>query len=200
MALHCPSTLVLARHGQATYDEPDVYSDAGGRLTPTGRDQVRALAEGLRTERVAAVRTSRMARAAESGALAAEVLRVGSAVIPGLEEVHVGDTAGLPEGDPAFQDVFDAWLRGDLDRRVPGAESGHEVVARVREALLGIADEFRGEQVLVVTHGGVMAFAVPRLCDNLRDDHVLGHGFVPNAVPLRLTVGDDGWTAGAWPA
>ncbi|WP_404349519.1 histidine phosphatase family protein [Phycicoccus jejuensis] len=114
--------------------------------------------------------------------------------------LHDDRVAGLPEGDPAFQDVFDAWLRrGDLDRRVPGAESGHEVLARVRAALLSLTDEFRREQVLVVNHGGVMAFAVPRLCDNLRDDHVLDHGFVPNAVPLRFTVGDDGWTAGAWP-
>ena len=49
--LHCPATLLVARHGDAEYGHTSVLSDDGGRLTEEGRDQVRGLAESLRAVR-----------------------------------------------------------------------------------------------------------------------------------------------------
>lgn len=198
MSLHCPTTLFIARHGDAAYDHAHVMSDDGGWLSELGQRQVRACADGLREQRIALVYGSPLSRAVESAELAAGALGVGSRTRAGLEEVRVGDAAGRPWGDPEVLAVWDRWFAGDLSARVPGAESGAEVVARVSAALQTIADEHRGEQVLVFTHGGVMSLVVPMLAANAAN--TLAHGrFLPNAVPAHVEVGDDGWWLHSWP-
>ena len=77
-------------------------------------------------------------------------------------------------------------------RADPGAESGREVIDRFRDALETIADQHRGEQVLVFTHGAIMSLVVPHLSYNVRDDLAYLQ-FIPNAVPARVEGGDEGW-------
>ncbi len=48
------------------------------------------------------------------------------------------------------------WLAGDLDAGVPGGETGRQTAGRVLGVLDDLADQYRGETVLVVTHGGVI--------------------------------------------
>ena len=197
MALHCPATILLARHGDATTTDPDVVTDEGGWLTPLGQDQVRTLATSLRGERVAEVCASPLQRAVESAELAAVVLDVPRRVVPGLEEVRVGDLAGDGWDPAVWQGIVDAWRAGDLTAGVPGGETGAEIVARFRDALEEIADTHRGETVLVFSHGAVMGLAVRELAEGgalARDRPVL-----PNAVPARLEIGDDGIRLLTWP-
>ena len=58
-----------------------------------------------------------------------------------------------PGQDPG--DVYAAWLEGDLDGAMFG-ETGHEVVGRLRSVVEDAADRFRGETVLLVSHGGII--------------------------------------------
>lgn len=198
MALHCPATLLIARHGEADTTRPGHLSDEDGWLTPRGRREVESLAASLSTRRVAAVWTSAMGRAVESGGVAARRLGVGSFPLDGLEEVHVGSLEGRRRDDARMAGVLSAWAAGDLDVRVPGGESGHAVLARYHEALLTIADQHRGETVLVFSHEGVMAFCLPRLSTHLRDD-LLALPSLPSAVPAEIEVGDDGVIVHSWP-
>jgi len=39
--LHCPATLLVARHGDAEYGHPSVLSDEGGWLSERGRRKIR---------------------------------------------------------------------------------------------------------------------------------------------------------------
>lgn len=197
--LHCPATLVLARHGAAEYGPEAVMSDEGGWLTDEGAEQVRALATTLADRRVARVYSSTMTRAVQSGGLAAAVLGVEAEPVPGLEEVAAGRLAGLPFDDPRIGAVFEAWLTGDLEVGEPAGESGEQVVARMGQALSSIADQHRGETVLVFSHGGALSIAVPNLADNLASDHARGRPLA-NAVPVVLEVGDDGWRVTSWPS
>ena len=196
--LQCAATLLVARHGDAEYGHPSVLSDEGGWLSPKGIEQTTALAESLVGRRVAAVRTSPLARAVQSGAVAAEVLGVDSRAVEGLEEFSVGALAGRPHDDPELHSVFKAWLHGDTRRCIPGGETGEEVLTRYREALLSIADQFRGETVLVFSHGGVMSFALPRLSSHLRGD-LAGAKFLPNCGVAEVAVDGDGFDVRTWP-
>ena len=196
--LHCAATLLIARHGDAEYGHPSVLSDEGGWLSDKGIEQTTALAQSLATRRVARVYTSTFARAVESGALAAKVLGVDARAVTGLEEFSVGALAGRPHDDPELASVFAAWLHGDLHRRIPGGETGEEVVARYREALQAIADQFRGETVLVFSHGGVMSFVLPRICGNVRDD-LASAKFLPNCAVAEVSVDGDGFDVLSWP-
>ena len=196
--LHCPATLLIARHGDAEYGHPSVLSDEGGWLSDKGIEQTKALAQSLADRRVAAVYTSTLARAIQSGCGRGEVLGVDAQAVDGLEEFSVGALAGRPHDDPELQSIFMAWVHGDLRRRIPGGVNGEEVLARYREALLSIADQFRGETVLVFSHGGVMSFVLPRISGNLRDD-LAAAKFLPNCAVAEVSVDGDGFEVRSWP-
>jgi broad specificity phosphatase PhoE len=198
MALQCAATLLISRHGEADFEQPHLLSDSGGWLTELGRAQARELAERVADRRIATVYASPQRRAVESAEAAAEVLNVPVRTVAGLEEYSVGDLAGRPGDDPELRAVLAAWGSGHLDTRIPGGESGAEVVQRYREALESIADQHRGETVLVFSHGGVMSLCLPRLDRRVLAD--LGdQDFVPNCAPVEVAIGDDGIHLVSWP-
>lgn len=194
--LQCPARVFVARHGEAAYEDP-LLSDAGGWLTPLGRQQARGLAESLGSERIARVWTSDMARAVQTGEIVAAVLGVDVMVRRGLREFGVGDAAGT-DGDPdPFAATFASWLEGDLGARIPGAESGDEVIDRFGSVLGEVADDHRGESVLVISHGGVMCMALPMLALNLEVGHARELP-MPNCGTVALEQDAQGWVARSW--
>lgn len=194
--LQCAARVFVARHGEALY-ESELLSDAGGWLSPLGREQARGLAESMAGERIARVWTSDMARAVQTGEIVAARLGVDVVVRKGLREFGVGDAAGTT-GDPdPFTATFAAWLAGDLAARIPGAESGHEVVGRYEAVLGEVADEHRGESVLVISHGGVMCMALSALAHNLALNHSRDLP-MPNCGVVALEADADGWAARSW--
>ena len=194
--LQCAARVFVARHGEAVY-ESDLLSDAGGWLSPLGREQARALAERVAPERISRVWTSDMARAVQTGEIVAAALGVDVVVRKGLREFGVGDAAGTT-GDPdPFAETFAAWLDGDLAARIPGGESGEDVVERYTAVLDEIADAHRGESVLVVSHGGVMCMALSAVARNLALSHSRDLP-MPNCGVVALEGDADGWVARSW--
>lgn len=160
--LHCPATVLLARHGEAAY-ETSTWSDEGGSLTRAGRAQAASLADRLQGRRVAHVYCSTMARAVQTAEIAAAQLGVGTTTRVGLQEFEVGAFAGVTRDTDPFATTFARWLDGDLTLRLDGGETGEEIVARARLVLDDIADAHPGETVLVVAHGGILTLAVRTL-------------------------------------
>src|SRR5215218_657671 len=131
-------------------------NESGGSLTALGRDQAQQLGERLRNEKIAAVMCSELSRAVQTAEIAAAVLGLPVRVREQLQEYPPGDLVGQ-RADREFQSsMARSWLSGDLSVGLPGGETGRETADRVLAVLDGIADEFRGESVLVVSHGGVI--------------------------------------------
>jgi broad specificity phosphatase PhoE len=191
--LQCATTLVVARHGEASY-ESDLWTDAGGSLTHLGRTQSADLATRLAGRKVAHTYTSTMARAVQTGEIAAAQLGLAVTTREGLREFGCGDLAGTPMTVDPFKEPFGRWLAGDLDVRIPGAESGHELVDRMRTSLAEVADLHRGETVLVISHGGILRLTLPLLAR-------LGT-FVPsplaNCATVEIAIDADDWVVLAW--
>jgi len=194
-SLQCATTLVLARHGEAEY-EADTWEREGGSLTRLGREQAAGLADRLAGRKVAHVWTSTLARAVQTAEIAAARLGVAVTTRGGLVEFEPGDFAGTPLSEDPFAETYAAWLAGSLDRRVPGGESGTDVVTRVRAVLDEIVDAHRGETVLVVSHGGALRLAVPLLT---RLD--AGPHRIHNCHTIEVDAhdgDDDGWVCHLW--
>ncbi len=189
--LHCPARLLVVRHGEADYAAgTDVLNADGGWLTDRGREQARTLAETLRGERVAVVYASALQRATETGQLIADALGVPLRPRPALVELAIGDLAG--QAPATVDEYLERWRRGELDLRIPGGESGQQVLDRVAAGLDEIADLHRGETVVVVTHGGVMGLCLPRLVVNpgrLREEPIP----LANCALVALEQDADGW-------
>lgn len=192
--LHCPATVLLARHGEAEY-EASTWSDNGGSLTRAGRAQAVALAERLHGRRVAQIYTSTMARAVQTAEIVAAKLDVEVTTRIGLQEFSVGDFAGTERDQDPFVATFGRWLDGELSARVDGGESGEEVVARARPVLADIADSHPGETVLVVAHGGILTLAIRNL---LTFEPGVRPKQFANCALAETELRADGWRLTGW--
>ena len=194
--LQCAARVFVARHGDARY-ETELLSDAGGWLSPLGRQQATDLAASLASERIARVWASDMARAVQTAEIVAGTLGVDVVVRAGLREFGVGSAAGTTGVPDPFAATFASWLDGDLTARIPGGESGEEVVERYTAVLEEIADEHRGESVLIVSHGGVMCLALSAVARNLAVSHSRDLP-LPNGSVVAMEADADGWVARSW--
>lgn len=194
--LFCAATVIVARHGEAEY-ESAMVSDRGGSLTLAGREQSRVLGESLRHRRIATIWCSDMARSVQTAEIAAAGLGVPVRVRSGLREFSVGALAGRPYTDDLFAEVCAAWSRGELGVGCPGAETGADVLERVRTELEAVADQYRGETVLVVGHAGAMRVTLPRLATNVGDDFGADMP-IDNCRTFELAMDADGWMLRSW--
>ncbi|MBB2891720.1 histidine phosphatase family protein [Flexivirga oryzae] len=192
--LHCPATVLLARHGEAAY-EATTWSGEGGSLTRAGRGQAAALADRLHGARVAHVYCSTLARAVQTAEIAAAKLGVDVSTRVGLEEFSTGSFAGVERDTDPFAETFGRWLDGDLDVRVDGGETGAEVVARAGRVLDDIADAHPGETILVVSHGGILTLAVHNLL--MFESGVRPRQFA-NCAYAETELRGDGWRLTGW--
>lgn len=190
--LQCPTTFVVARHGEAEYEAP-TWAEEGGSLTHRGRQQARELAESLASQRVAHVWTSTLARAVQTGEIVAARLGVGVTTRLGLREFDIGEHRGVPLEEDPFLETYGCWLAGHLDERVPGAESGREVADRFAAVLREIADTHPGETVLVVSHGGAIGVGVPNVARMNAERQRLD-----NCDTVEVLADADGWVCTRW--
>ena len=196
--LHCPATLVVARHAEAAFVE-EWFSDEGGSLTSEGRAQARDLADSLSGRRVAAVWCSDASRAVQTAEIAAARLGVGVTARKALREVYVGRLIGQPFDASRIDPVCACWVDGDLDACFEEGESGHDVVQRHRSQLEEIADLHRGETVLVVGHQQALGIAVPSLAGNVTTAWAQDNP-LDNTETVELENDADGWVVRRWGA
>jgi broad specificity phosphatase PhoE len=192
--LHCPARLIVARHGEAVY-ETDTMTDSGGSLTTLGRAQARELGERLAGERVAGVVCSELSRSVQTAEIAAAALGLPVEVRRGLQEFAIGDFLGRARDPLVLDPILAGWLAGDLTPAVPGGESGAQVADRVLAVLDHVADRFRGETVLVITHGGVILALTGRLAPGSPSAPADAYD-VPNCSTYLLERDADGWRVG----
>ena len=194
--LFCAATVIVARHGEAEY-EVDVAGNHGGSLTHAGREQARALGESLRDRRIAAIWCSGRSRAVQTAEIAAGVLGLPVRVRERLHEFDVGALAGRPMASHPYDPVLQAWAAGDLGTGPPGGETGVDVVRRMSDELTWVADQFRGETVLVISHGTAMALTLPRLASNVPAGFAADKGVI-DCGTCELVVDADGWVLRTW--
>jgi 2,3-bisphosphoglycerate-dependent phosphoglycerate mutase len=191
--VHCPARIIVARHGEAEYETPEMNA-TGGSLTTLGRQQARDLGERLRPERVAAVVCSELSRAVQTAEIAAGVLGLPVRVRERLQEYPAGDFLGRPYEHGFFDAMVTSWLAGDLAAGVPGGETGRATADRVLGVLEDLADQFRGETVLVVSHGGVILALWGAIAPG--SPMAPGNDLVLNGSTYVFENDADGWRAG----
>lgn len=153
--------LLLARHGESTWNaERRFQGSTDIPLSARGRAQAEALARGLRPYRVRAAYVSPFRRARETAQLALAGTEVPIVVLDELRELSLGRWEGCTVDEIRAQDgdPYVAWLRAPHDCPPPDSEPLPVVSDRVRTAVERIAAAHpNGDDVLVVSHGGVIS-------------------------------------------
>ncbi|MGO4236294.1 histidine phosphatase family protein [Pseudarthrobacter sp. YAF2] len=150
------TTFALVRHGQTDWNaERRLQGATDIPLNDVGRGQARDAVAVLAPYEWDAIVSSPLSRAAETADLIAEGLgRTVSRRIPELTERSFGPAEGMQAG-PELEAL-----------RVPGgfkgAESEDEAAGRGLAALETLAEEFRGQRVLVVAHGTLLRVSLSR--------------------------------------
>ena len=150
------TTFALVRHGQTDWNaERRLQGSTDIPLNDVGRGQTREAVAVLAPYEWDAIVSSPLSRAAETADLIAEGLGLTvSRRVPELTERSFGPAEGMQAGP-------------ELDAlRVPGgfkgAESEDEAADRGIAALEALAEEFRGQRLLVVTHGTLLRVTLSR--------------------------------------
>jgi probable phosphoglycerate mutase len=192
--------LVLARHGRT---ESNVLRKLdslppGPPLDDVGREQAEDLAEKLSSEPVVAVYSSMAVRARQTAAPIARRHGLDVRIVDGLHEVSCGDYEGsntLADIE-AFLGVYRSWHEGDLDRPVPGGDSGRQVLDRFLPAVTRLGAEHADGVAVLVSHGAVLrlvAHALSNVDGAFADAHHL-----PNCATITLEADGDGWRCLTW--
>jgi len=158
--------LMLVRHGQSTWNrEHRIQGQLDPPLSEDGRRQAELLANRLAGRRFAAFYSSDLKRAFETAESIGGVIGLRPTPTPALREIFLGEWEGLRAGELAVR-FPDAWARWNQEPDwdlVPGGEGAAVFEARVEAALDAILDRHPHEDVLVVTHGGVIQVALHRV-------------------------------------
>ncbi|WNB86904.1 histidine phosphatase family protein [Cellulomonas sp. ATA003] len=153
--------LLQIRHGQTPHNVAGALDTAfpGDGLTPLGLTQAAAVPAALADERIGAVYASPLVRTQLTAAPLAEARGLTIDVRPGLEEVSAGDLELRTDTDAVgtYAETLISWMRGDLGRRMPGGENGHDFLARYDAAIRTLAERHGPDDTIVVVgHGAAM--------------------------------------------
>ncbi|MGI9062856.1 MAG: histidine phosphatase family protein [Pseudonocardiaceae bacterium] len=193
--------LVLVRHGESVANVEQVLDTRppGARLTEEGVRQASRLADTLAPEPLAAVYASRAVRARQTAAPVAQRHGLAVDVLDGVHESFAGAVEGRSdlEAHEVFRDVYRAWHTGDLDRCVPGGETGRQVLDRFLADLATVSKVHPTGTVVIVSHGAAMRLAAAALASNVDSAFADAH-FMPNAGSVLLERSGNGWRCVRW--
>lgn len=158
MAISAPRLLLL-RHGQTTWNAERRWQGwADAPLSDLGRRQAVDAAAHLRSGGFTMVLSSDLQRARDTAQLIADGIGLAGDVVvePALRERNVGVFSGKTIDDllTEFPDCFHPDTRRVL--RVPEGESDEDLWQRVLPAFVALPQRFPAEEMLVVSHGGVI--------------------------------------------
>jgi probable phosphoglycerate mutase len=191
--------IVLVRHGETRWNvEQRIQGQGDSALTEAGIEQARAIGRRLAREHFDRLIASDLGRAMQTAREIGELTKHQVAPDPRFRERHFGAGEGLTytEIDVRYPGAFSRVREVDPDFTIPGGESRRQFHARVVAGLEALAEEHRGEALVVVTHGGVLATLYR---------HVHGIDLsVPHSIPIlnasynALTHDGDAFRIDAW--
>lgn len=197
------TTLILIRHGETAWNaERRLQGHIDIALNAEGLRQAGALAAALAGERIDAIWSSDLARAAQTADAVARAHGLAVGRDPLLRERCYGGFEGLlyAEIEQRFPLAFAAWQAREVDAPLPdGArpgESFREFYDRCTGAIVALAGACPGQTVALVAHGGVLECAYRSALglslETPRDFPVM------NASINRFTVRDGQLSLASW--
>lgn len=152
--------LCLVRHGETSWNaERRLQGHLDIDLNEHGRRQARGTARALARHGFHAVYSSDLLRARTTADIVVRESGADVSSEPGLRERHYGQFQGLTydEAQARFPEAYARFLARDTRFAfAAGGESLQDFANRITATLNRIVDRHPGEQVLIVTHGGVL--------------------------------------------
>ncbi|QEL55935.1 histidine phosphatase family protein [Chromobacterium paludis] len=190
----------LVRHGETDWNrEYRLQGHTDIPLNATGQEQAVQLARAFPPHHAFhALYVSDLTRTRQTAAPLQARLQLHAHYLPQLRERHMGALQGLTYAEAAerIPEVYQRHQTRDPDFDLDGGESLHRFRSRILDGLAGIASRHPNQDVLIVTHGGVLdimyrAATAKPLADK-RDFAI------PNAALNWLDYQNGNWSLRRW--
>ena len=164
--------LIMVRHGESEGNAIRRFTTSGeAKITDLGRRQAHEAALNIKLKyKPALVIASTFARARETGRIIADELGIPIQYEAEFREMSLGDLAGQPYDSIASDPTSDpkrSWLW-----RAPNGESHEDVMKRVAPVLDEVAKKHPHDEIVIVSHGGVMRSVWAHVTGKWEDAHV----------------------------
>ena len=154
------NTYRIMRHGQSESNVAGVISaqvDNEDPLTEQGVQQVQAAAQSLKESQIDLIIHSDFKRTTQTAKIVAEELGLPENAVlvdERLREIQAGMHC---EGKTweNYNDQFSSWV-GRYHEQINGAENRQDVQTRAGELLFELEKTYKGKNILIVSHGGVL--------------------------------------------
>ncbi|MBQ4133352.1 MAG: histidine phosphatase family protein [Desulfovibrionaceae bacterium] len=146
--------IYLMRHGADPSDRYGGWSAYG--LTRKGREQVHHAKHDLRNKGITQIYSSDLIRAKETAEIVASELSLPITYLPQFRESNNGLLAGMLKTEAAVKYPGIYWNALDWTEAWPGGESPEQFFRRIQNAWFDFKEQIGDENVLLVSHGGVM--------------------------------------------
>lgn len=191
----------LVRHGETDWNiERRLQGQIDTQLNDTGRQQAEALGQALAgTDRqFAALYASDLQRTRQTADAIARHLHLDARPEPALRERHFGCFQGMtfPEAAQQMPENFRRFRSRDPAYVPDNGESLAMFQSRVRHFLEAAAARHPGQDVLIVSHGGVLDIAY-RLARQMPLSHARDFP-IPNAALNWISTRDGTWQLDSW--
>lgn len=185
------TALYLVRHGETDWNAARrIQGSTDIPLNDVGRDQARRTGRLLASRQWDGIWSSPLSRAFETAEIIAEQTGLGTPIaLDAVVERNYGAAEGMD-----YRTIDRRFPEGT---HVPGRESRRRVAARVMPALIALAAEHEGENLIVTTHGGVIRAVVtstaahPERFNGVRITNGSVHSFRYVDGALELVAFDD---------
>lgn len=155
--------LILVRHGYTYWNEEKKYQGfADISLNPQGIEEAEKLSKRLSVEKIDRVYSSPLKRALQTAEIVNANFNKKIHICECLKEINFGDWEGFTFDEivRTYPDLSQQWLDKPADMRPPNGENFRDLQERAIKVLHEIYDLNKGNNVLIVTHGGLISVLV----------------------------------------
>jgi broad specificity phosphatase PhoE len=164
--------LIMVRHGESEGNAIRRFTTSGeAKITDLGRRQALEAAQRIKQDfQPIRVIASTFARARETGLIIAAELGIPIDYEAQFREMSLGDLAGQPYESVANDATFDP--KRSWTWRPPNGESHEDVLERVAPVLDSVAKKYADDEIVIVSHGGVMRAVWAHVTGDWENAHV----------------------------
>lgn len=193
--------LYLIRHGQTPSNVLGLLDTArpGPGLTALGEIQAARIPVSLSGTPIDTITVSTLLRTSLTASPLATARGVPIGVAEGLHEIEAGELEGLGDPDSVrrYLQTAYAWGAGELDVRMPGAESGRAFFERFDTDIDAIAAT-GADSAVVVSHGAAIRVWTTNRAGNVPPTFLLDHHLDNTGVAVLSGSPRSGWILENW--
>lgn len=158
--------IIAVRHGETHWNLlKKLQGHSDSNLTDTGINQSKLLAQRLKKYKIDRFYSSDLGRAVQTAKIISSTIKKNFIVTDQLRERDLGVLQGLTKHEytQLYPEVAHLFHKRDSDYSIPRGESINECFNRCISYVESLNDQYKGESILIVTHGGILMYFMYRV-------------------------------------